>query len=75
MRGAVQTTLTATTLIVGITAVGLIRAIFHLRAIRANLTATTGAAQAIADLTRTVPDRLMSVNAQLEPVREFCDTV
>jgi hypothetical protein len=75
MPGAAQTTLTASALIVGITAVGLTRAIFHLRAIHANLAATTDAAQAIADLTSTVPDRLTSVNASLKPVRDFCDTV
>lgn len=75
MRAAAQTTLTASTLIVGITAVGLIRVVFHLRAIQANLAATTGATQKIADLTSTVPDRLTSVNASLEPVRDFCDTV
>lgn len=75
MRAAAQTTLTASALTVGITAVGLVRVIFHLRAIRANLVATTDAAQAIADLTSTVPDRLTSINASLKPVREFCDTV
>jgi hypothetical protein len=75
MRAAAQTTLTASALIVGITAVGLTRVIFHLRAIRANLAATTDAAQTVADLTSTVPDRLTSVNASLKPVRDFCDTV
>jgi hypothetical protein len=75
MRPVAQTTLTASALVVGITAVGLIRVIFHLRAIQANLAATTGATRAIADLTSTVPDRLTSVNASLKPVREFCDTV
>jgi hypothetical protein len=75
MRPVAQTTLVSSALIVGITAVGLIRVIFHLRAIRANLAATTGAAQAVADLTSTVPDRLTSVNASLKPVRDFCDTV
>ena len=75
MRAAAQTTLTASALVVGITAVGLTRAILHLRAIHANLTATTDAAQAVADLTSTVPDRLTSVNASLKPVRDFCDTV
>ena len=75
MRRAAQTTLTASTLIVGVTAVGLIRVIFHLRAIRANLAATTGAVRAVAELTSTVPDRLTSVNASLQPVRDFCDTV
>jgi len=75
MRGAAQATLTASGLIVGMTAVGLTRAVFHLRAIHANLAATTEAAQAIADLTSPVPDRLTSVNASLKPVRDFCDTV
>ena len=75
MRTTAQTTIAAATLIVGVTAVGLIRVIFHLRAIRSNLVATTDAARAVADSTRTVPERLTSVNASLEPVREFCDTV
>jgi hypothetical protein len=70
-----QTTLTASALIIGITAVGLIRVIFHLRAIRADLAATTSATQAVANLTSTVPGRLTSVNDSLRPVREFCDTV
>jgi hypothetical protein len=75
MRPAAQTTLVTSGVIVGITAVGLVRVIFHLRAIRANLAATTGAVQAVADLTSTVPERLTSVNASLGPVRDFCDTV
>lgn len=75
MRPVAQTTLVSSALIVGITAVGLIRVIFHLRAIRANLAATTGAARVVAELTSTVPDRLTSVNASLKPVRDFCDTV
>jgi hypothetical protein len=75
MQAEARTTLAASTLIVGVTAVGLIRVIFHLRAIQANLSATAGAARAVADLTSTVPDRLTSVNASLQPVREFCDTV
>jgi hypothetical protein len=75
VRGAAQTTLTASALIVGVTAVGLIRVIFHLRAIRANLAATTAATRSVAHLTATVPDRLTSVNASLRPVRDFCDTI
>lgn len=75
MRADAKTTLTASALIIGITAVGLTRVIFHLRAIQANLTATTDAAQAVAELTSTVPERLTSVNASLRPVRDFCDTV
>jgi hypothetical protein len=75
MPATARTTLAASALIIGVTAVGLIRVIFHLRAIRGNLAATTGAARAIADSTSTVPDRLTSVNSSLRPVREFCDTV
>jgi len=75
MRAAAQTTLITSAVIVGITAVGLVRVIFHLQAIRANLAATTGATQAVAELTSTVPDRLTSVNASLSPVRDFADTV
>jgi hypothetical protein len=75
MRASARMTLVASAVIVGITAVGLIRVLFHLRAIRANLVATTGAAQAVAELTSTVPDRIASVNASLQPVRDFCDTV
>jgi len=75
MRAAAQTTLTASALIIGITAVGLVRVIFHLRAIQANLAATTGAVDTVADLTSSVPGRLTAVNASLKPVREFCDTV
>jgi len=75
MQATARMTLAASALVIGITAVGLTRVIFHLRAIRANLAATTGAVQAVADLTSTVPDRLTSVNASLKPVRDFCDTV
>jgi hypothetical protein len=75
MRETAQTTLIAATLIVGITAVGLIRVLFHLQAIRANLATTTAAAQTVAELTSTVPDRITSVTASLKPVRDFCDTV
>jgi hypothetical protein len=75
MRATARTTLTASALIIGITAVGLVRVIFHLRAIQANLAATTGAVENVAALTSSVPGRHTSVNASLKPVREFCDTV
>jgi hypothetical protein len=29
----------------------------------------------VADQTSTVPERLTSVNANLKPVRDFCETV
>jgi cytochrome c biogenesis protein ResB len=73
--GAAWFTLIVSALIVAITAVGLVRVVFHLRAIRSTLVATTGGVQAIAQLTSTVPERLTSVNASLKPVRDFCETV
>ena len=75
MPAAAWFTLIVSALIVAIIAVGLLRVIFHLRAIRSTLVATTGGVQAVADLTSTVPDRLTSVNASLKPVRDFAETV
>jgi multisubunit Na+/H+ antiporter MnhG subunit len=75
MPAAAWFTLIVGAVIILITAVGLLRVILHLRAIRATLTTTTGGVQAVADLTSTVPGRLTSVNASLKPVRDFCETV
>jgi len=75
MPAAAWFTIVVAALIIAITAVGLLRVIFHLRAIRASLVGVTGGVQAVAQLTSTVPDRLTSVNASLKPVRDFCDTV
>jgi len=72
MPAAAWFTLIVAALIIAITAVGLLRVIFHLRAIRKTLVATTGGVQAVAS---TVPERLTSVNASLKPVRDFCETV
>jgi hypothetical protein len=62
-------------LIIVFTAVGLIRVVGHLAAIRTTLRAVTGGVQAVDQLTSTVPARLTSVNANLKPVRDFCETV
>jgi hypothetical protein len=75
MPAAAWATLIISALIIAVTAVALLRIIFHLRAVRATLVATTGGVRAVADLTSTVPDRLTSVNANLKPVRDFCETV
>ena len=75
MPGAAWGTLVITTLVVALTAVALLRVIFHLRATLGTLRKVTGGVTAIADLTSTVPDRLTSVNASLKPVRDFCETV
>jgi hypothetical protein len=68
-------TLIAAALIIAITAVGLLRVIFHLRAVHKTLVATTGGVRAVANLTSPVPERLTSVNANLKPVRDFCETI
>lgn len=75
MPAAAWATLVIAALIIGMTAIGLLRVIFHLRAIAATLRQVTGGVTAVADLTSTVPDRLASVNASLKPVRDFCETV
>jgi hypothetical protein len=75
MPAAAWGTLIISALIIAITAVGLIRVIFHLRAALASLRQVTGGVAAVADLTSTVPERLTSVNASLKPVRDFCETV
>ena len=75
MPAAAWMTIVVAALIIAITAVGLLRVIFHLRAIRATLAAVTGGVQAVAQLTSPVPERLTSVNANLKPVRDFCETV
>ena len=46
-----------------------------LYAIRRTLRALTGGVQVVDQLTSTVPARLTSVNANLKPVRDFCETV
>jgi hypothetical protein len=75
MPAAAWMTIAVAGLIIAITAVGLIRIVFHLRAIRGTLSAVTGGVQAVDQLTSTVPARLTSVNANLKPVRDFCETV
>ena len=75
MPAAAWFTIVVAALIIAITAVGLLRVIGHLVAIRRTLVATTGGVQAIAELTSPVPERLTSVNASLKPVRDFCENV
>lgn len=75
MPAAAWFTVIVSAVIVAFTALGLVRVIFHLRAIRADLHATAGGVNVIAELTGTVPERLTAVNASLKPVRDFCETV
>ncbi len=75
MPAAAWMTIAVAGLIIAIVAVGLIRIVGHLSAIRRTLAAVTGGVQVIDQLTSTVPARLTSVNANLRPVRDFCETV
>ena len=75
MPAAAYMTIIVALLTIAIAAVGLIRVIFHLRAVLLTLRATTGGVRAVADLTAPVPERLTSVNASLKPVRDFCEGV
>lgn len=75
MPAAAWMTIAVAGLIIVFTAVGLIRIVFHLRAIRHTLVTLTGGVQVVDQLTSTVPARLTSVNASLKPVSDFCETV
>ena len=58
MPAAAWMTIAVAGLIIVFTAVGLIRIVFHLRAIRGTLVTLTGGVQVVDQLTSTVPERL-----------------
>lgn len=75
METAAIITLVLATLIIAAAAIGLIRVIFHLRAVVKALDALTGGVDVIVEKTATVPIVVPSVNASLEPVRAFAETI
>ena len=75
MPAAAWFTIAVAGLIIVFTAVGLIRIVLHLYAIRTTLRTLTGGVQVVDQLTSTVPARLTSVNANLKPVRDFCEGI
>jgi hypothetical protein len=75
MPAVAWVTLVAAALIIGLTAVALLRVILHLRSVAATLDALTDGVESIADRTRAVPTRLISVNANLTPVSEWAEGV
>jgi hypothetical protein len=75
MPAAAWVTLVLATLIIAAAALGLLRVIFHLMAVRKTLGAVVGGVRVVADRTSTVPVVLPSVNANLAPVRDFCDSI
>ena len=75
MPAVAWVTVIISAVIIGLAAIALLRVIFHLRAIRATLRQVTGGVAVVAERTSTVPARLTSVNANLKPVRDFCESV
>ena len=75
MPAAAWMTLSVGTVITLIAAVALIRVIYHLNYVRGTLGTVIVGALVIAHQTRTVPEALTSVNDNLKPVRDFCETV
>jgi hypothetical protein len=75
MPAVAWVTLAITALIILAAAIGLLRVIFHLRAVRQTLGSVIAGVQVVAHQTRTVPQVVPSVNANLKPVRDFCDSI
>ncbi len=68
-------TLVITALIIAAAALGLLRVIFHLRAVAQTLDGVVAGVGVVAERTSTVPDVVPSVNASLAPVRDFCEAI
>ena len=75
MPAVAWVTVAISTLIVAVTAIGLLRVIWHLKTVRGTLGTVIVGVGIIARQTRTVPEALTSVNASLKPVRDFCESV
>jgi hypothetical protein len=75
MPAVAWVTVVIATLIIAAAALGLVRVILHLMAVRKTLGALVGGLQVVADKTATVPVVLPSVNASLKPVRDFCESI
>jgi hypothetical protein len=68
-------TLVITALIIAAAALGLLRVILHLRAVAQTLDGVIAGVGVVADRTATVPTVVPSVNANLAPVRDFCEAI
>jgi hypothetical protein len=68
-------TVVLATLIIAAAALGLVRVILHLMAVRKTLGVLVGGLHVVAEKTSTVPVVLPSVNASLKPVRDFCESI
>ena len=68
-------TLVVAALIIAAAALGLLRVIFHLRAVSKTLGALDGGVKVIVAQTSTVAPTVASVNASLAPVRAFAESI
>ncbi|HEU0042418.1 MAG TPA: hypothetical protein VFQ15_08710 [Jiangellaceae bacterium] len=75
MPAVAWVTVVIAVLIIAAAALGLVRVIGHLVAVRRTLGAVIGGVAVVAQQTSTVPEVLPSVNASLQPVRDFCESV
>ncbi len=75
MPAVAWVTLAITALIILAAALGLLRVILHLKAVRQTLGTVIVGVMVVAHQTRTVPQVVPSVNANLKPVRDFCESV
>jgi hypothetical protein len=75
MPAAAIVTLVIATLIIAAAALGLMRVIGHLVATLKTLRTLTGGVGVVAQRTSTVPAVVSSVNANLKPVSDFCESI
>jgi hypothetical protein len=75
MPAVAWVTVVIAALIIAAAALGLVRVIGHLVAVRRTLDAVIGGVSVVARQTSPVPEVLPSVNASLKPVRDFCESV
>jgi hypothetical protein len=75
MQTVAIVTLVLATLIIAAAALGLIRVILHLIAVRRTLEALEGGVAVIVARTSTVPTVVPSVNSTLQPVRDFAASI
>jgi hypothetical protein len=75
MPAVAWATVIISALIIAVAALGLLRVILHLHAVQSTLGALIGGLGVVAQQTSTVPTRLVSVNTNLKPVRDFCEGI
>lgn len=68
-------TLILAAIAIAFVALALLRVIFHLKAVSFTLGSVIVGVRAIAHQTRTVPEVVPSVNANLKPVRDWSESV